>query len=50
VNVQVDVENEDYDDPSMLEHIIPQNPDPTGDPMHNQQTMVYNIGQEVTII
>lgn len=44
--VFVDVEDEDYDDPTILQHIIHNVPDPRMDPTQNQQSMVYLIGQE----
>jgi hypothetical protein len=45
--VHVNIEDEDYDDPVMLQHIFNQQTDPSNDPMHNQESMVYIIGQEV---
>jgi hypothetical protein len=43
--VNVNVGDEEYDDPMMLQHIFDQNPDPSNDPMHNQESIVYIIGQ-----
>uniref|UniRef100_A0ACD5Z805 Uncharacterized protein n=1 Tax=Avena sativa TaxID=4498 RepID=A0ACD5Z805_AVESA len=34
------------DDPSYLQHIMPQNANPTMDPTHQVEIMVYKIGQE----
>jgi hypothetical protein len=45
--VHVNIDDEDYGDPVMLQHIFNQQPDPSNDPMHNQESMVYIIGQEV---
>jgi hypothetical protein len=45
--VHVNIEDEDYNDPVMLQHIYHQQPDPSNDLMHNQESMVYIIGQEV---
>jgi hypothetical protein len=45
--VNVDIEDEYYDDPVMLQHIFDQNPHPSNDPMHNHESMVYIIGKDV---
>jgi hypothetical protein len=47
--VNVNVEDAKYDDPVILQHIFDQNPDPSNDPMHNQESMVYIIGKEVIL-
>ena len=41
------MEQEYEDDPSYLDHIIPQNPLPQLDPTHQRNSMVYRMGQEV---
>jgi hypothetical protein len=33
--VHVNVEDEEYDDPVMLQHMFHQNPDPSNDPIHS---------------
>ena len=46
--VQDQAEQEDeYDDPVILQSIIPQNPSPTQDPSVVVDTMVYKMAQEV---
>uniref|UniRef100_A0ACD5V2X7 Uncharacterized protein n=1 Tax=Avena sativa TaxID=4498 RepID=A0ACD5V2X7_AVESA len=45
---QVHVTNgeEEMDTPEIMQHLIPQNPDPSMDPTHVQDSMVYILGQE----
>ncbi|KAK1666822.1 hypothetical protein QYE76_054981 [Lolium multiflorum] len=39
-------EDEEYDIPDIMLNLFPQNPDPTLDPSHRQDHMVYMMGQE----
>lgn len=39
-------EDEERDIPYILQHVVPHIPDPTMDPMHQVDSMVYNLGQE----
>jgi hypothetical protein len=40
-------EEQHVDDPSILEHIIPQHPLPQLDPVHCPSSMIFRLGQEV---
>jgi hypothetical protein len=40
----------DYDDPRILDNMIYQAVDPTRDPTHVQECMVYRMGQEVKFL
>ena len=40
-------EDEEYDDPSYIQSIIPQNPNPLNDPTLQEAKMVYRMAQEV---
>jgi hypothetical protein len=46
-------ENEDadvaFDDPSILQHILHLKPLPSNYPMHQRQSMVFQMGQEVLL-
>jgi hypothetical protein len=42
-----DQDREGYDDTSILQHIIPIQTNPSTDPTHARDSMVYNMGQEV---
>jgi hypothetical protein len=46
-DVQEEEVDENYDDPNILHNIIHQQPDPTMDPTHVVETMVYKMGHEV---
>jgi hypothetical protein len=48
LNGAANVEDEDVDDPSLMQHLMPITPDPRNDPMHQMRTMVHQVGQEAT--
>ncbi|KAK1606682.1 hypothetical protein QYE76_030355 [Lolium multiflorum] len=46
LNGATNVEDEDVDDPSVMQHLMPITPDPRNDPMHQMRTLVHQMGQE----
>jgi hypothetical protein len=48
LNGATNVEDDDVDDPSVMQHLMPITPDPRNDPMHQMRTLVHQMGQEVT--
>ena len=47
VQQQGDQVQDDYDDPTIVQRIIPQNPSPTMDPLYVVDSMVYQMRQQV---